>query len=311
MRIVSLLPSATEILCAIGLQDEIVAVTHECDFPTEISALPKITSSRISHETMTSREIDHAVRRQLDGHGTIYNLDTQMLSALKPDLVVTQELCDVCAVSYQTVNNAVRLFSADSKIVSLEPNSIADVFSTILTVGEMTGRSPEAKALTADLIRRLNSLATGTKDLQNRPTVMMLEWLDPPFAPGHWVPEQVTAAGGIPVLASPGQPSRTIDYQDVADADPEFLIFVPCGYYIADIIRQLGHVQFPAGWQKISAIQQGNVWAVDATSYFSRPGPRLVIGAEILAKILHPGIFGPPAIAEAARIDTDLLQFEG
>jgi iron complex transport system substrate-binding protein len=310
MRIVSLLPSATEIFCALGLRDDLLAITHECDFPPGIQNLPKITSSRISHEFMSSREIDHSVRQQLDGHGTIYNLDTETLSKLKPDLIVTQELCEVCAVSFNIVSRAVRIFTSESQIVSLEPNTIEDVFSTIKTLGEMTGRSARASILIAELNEKLAKLKQKTHNISRKPGVMMLEWLEPPFAPGHWVPEQVLAAGGIPLLANEGQPSKTIGYNDIFDADPDILVLIPCGYYIEDILRQLRNVWFPGYFDSIKAIRNGNIWALDATSYFSRPGPRIITGAEILAKVFHPEIFGSPSASEAVRISPNLIQFQ-
>ena len=305
-----MLPSATEILCALGLRDDLLAITHECDFPPGIQNLPKITSSRISHEFMSSLEIDHSVRQQLDGHGTIYNLDTETLSKLKPDLIVTQELCEVCAVSFNIVSRAVRLFTSESQIVSLEPNTIEDVFSTIKTLGEMTGRSARASIIIAELNEKLTNLKQKTRNISRKPNVMMLEWLEPPFAPGHWVPEQVLAAGGIPLLANEGQPSKTIGYNDIFDADPDILVLIPCGYYIEDILRQLRNVWFPGYLDSIKAIRNGNIWALDATSYFSRPGPRIITGAEILAKVFHPEIFGSPSASEAVCISPNLIQFQ-
>src|ERR1700749_4560740 len=190
-RIVSLLPSATEIVCSLGLEDSLVGVTHECDFPPSIIGKPVLTASRISHQTMSSSEIDHAVRSQLDGHGSIYDLDERLLAELKPDLVITQELCEVCAVSYKTVPETARLIETDALVVSLEPNTIQDIFANIRTVGELTGRTPEADALVSELTVRLDSLAVLLTQGEARPRTLGLEWWDPPFAPGHWVPEQV------------------------------------------------------------------------------------------------------------------------
>jgi iron complex transport system substrate-binding protein len=311
MKIVSLLPSATEILCALDLRDELVAVTHECDFPPEVQSLPRITSSRISHESLSSREIDHAVRSQIDGHGSIYDLDTGLLEMLRPDLIVTQELCDVCAVNYQMVSRAARVFSADSRIVSLEPNTIEDVFSTISTLGELTHRRETATKVVNHLQGRLDRLKAKSATITAKPRVMMLEWLEPPFAPGHWVPQQVHAAGGICLLGNAGQPSRTTSYDQILSENPDVLVLIPCGYYISDTIRQIKSVRFPSSWRSMAAINSGQIWALDATSYFSRPGPRLIDGAEILAKLLHPQLFGEPSPSEALKIDANLIQFDG
>lgn len=309
MKIVSLLPSATEIVCGLGLDDELVAITHECDHPSHIADRPAVTASRISHETMSSREIDHAVRSQLDGHGTIYDLDEARLEQIAPDLILTQELCEVCAVSYKLVRNAAKVLKADTTIVSLEPNTISDIFDTILTVGELANVPEAAAKYVSELTARLDAVQNQTADAENKPRVMMLEWLDPPFSPGHWVPEQVEIAGGLSVMGQPGGRSETISYDDILRQDPEVLVLIPCGYYIGDILRQLQSTAFPSNWQQMSAIKAGNVWAMDATSYFSRPGPRVVDGSEILAKVLHPEIFGEPAASEAVRVDIDELRF--
>lgn len=307
IKIVSLLPSATEIVCALGLENDLVAITHECDFPPRISNRPAITASRISHESMTSLEIDHAVRSQLDGHGSIYDLDTALLEHLKPDLIITQELCDVCAVSYKQVQNAARMYVADANVVSLEPNTIEDIFQNILTVGELTGARETAAEVVDELRGRLNLLREKTAAVEARPGAFMLEWLEPPFAPGHWVPEQVEAAGGISLLGSAGERSETTTYDAILESNPEIIVLIPCGYYIKDTIRQLESTIFPAAWKEIPAVKSGEVWALDATSYFSRPGPRVVDGAEILARIFNPDIFGAPGENEAVRVN---IRFE-
>jgi len=309
MKIVSLLPSATEIVCALGLENDLVAITHECDYPREITHLPAITASRISHETMTSSEIDHAVRSQLDGHGSIYDLDTKLLEELDPDLILTQELCDVCAVSYKQVESAAKMYVADSTVVSLEPNTIEDIFNSMLMVGRFAAADQEAKRVVDDLRGRLERVRVKTESIANRPKVFMLEWLEPPFAPGHWVPEQVEIAGGRCLLGEPGRPSITTTYDAIRESKPDVLVLVPCGYYIDDTLRQLENTGFPANWLEIPAIKNGEVWAVDATSYFSRPGPRVVDGIEILAKIFHPDRFGSPSDTEAVRVPTNLLRF--
>lgn len=302
IKIVSLLPSATEIVCALGLEKSLVAITHECDFPARIADRPAITASRISHESMTSLEIDHAVRSQLDGHGSIYDIDTRLLEKLIPDLILTQELCDVCAVSYKQVQKAAKMYVADAQVVSLEPNTIEDIFENILTVGELTGARKIAAGVVDNLRGRLDSVRKRTGGVRSRPGAFMLEWLEPPFAPGHWVPEQVEIAGGIPLLGKAGERSVTTTYEAILESNPEILVLVPCGYYKADTIRQLEGTRFPSGWREIAAVKNDQVWAPDATSYFSRPGPRVVDGAEILAKIFHPGIFGIPDDSEAVRV---------
>ena len=319
LKIVSLLPSATEIVCALGLEENLVGITHECDFPPTIADKPHLTKSRISHETMSSKEIDHAVRRQLDGHGSIYDLDTRLLQELNPDLIITQELCDVCAVSYKTVQKAAKLYVADAKVISLEPNTIEDIFQNIKTVGELCGVAEKAEEVVADLQNRLDKvrerILEATTNPQSairnhKPNVFMLEWLEPPFAPGHWTPQQVEIAGGNCLLGKAGEKSVTTTYQEIIDEQPEILVLIPCGYYTEDILRQLPKTAFPAFFKEIPAFQNGEVWAMDASSYFSRPAPRIVNGVEILAKVFHPEVFGVPSESEAVRVSEDLIKFE-
>jgi iron complex transport system substrate-binding protein len=297
-----LLPSTTEIVCALGLEASLVGITHECDYPPSVVDKPRLTSSRISHETMTSKEIDHAVRTNLDGHGSIYDLDELKLNALKPDLILTQELCEVCAVSYKTVEHAARMFEAEVRVVSLEPNTIGDIFENIRTVGELTGRKSEAERLVGELNRRLDRVRESTAQVGQRPRTLMLEWLEPAFAPGHWVPEQVEIAGGDHAFGRAGQRSVTTTAEEIGAYAPEVIVLIPCGYYKADILRQLPGANLPAGWKDLPAVKSGEVWATDATSYFSRPGPRVVDGVEILARILHPEIFGAPDETQAVRV---------
>jgi iron complex transport system substrate-binding protein len=302
VRIVSLLPSTTEIVCALGLEESLVGITHECDYPPSVAGKPRLTASRISQETMTSAEIDHAVRSQLDGHGSIYDLDEVRLRELKPDLILTQELCDVCAVSYKTVERAARMFEADVRVVSLEPNTIGDIFENILMVGELAGRKSEADRVVGKLRGRLNRVKELTAHVQRRPRTLMLEWLEPAFAPGHWVPEQVAAAGGDQGFGQAGRPSTTTTAEEIRAYAPEVIVLIPCGYYKEDILRQLPSANLPEGWKDLPAVRSGDVWATDATSYFSRPGPRVVDGVEILARILHPEIFGAPDAEQAVRV---------
>jgi len=307
-RIVSLLPSATEIVCALGLEDALVGVTHECDFPASVVGKTVLTASRISHAEMSSAEIDHAVRSQLDGHGSIYELDEERLRELNPDLIITQELCEVCAVSYKTVVGAARMFDAEARVVSLEPETIQDIFANIRTVGALTGREREAESLVNNLTSRLDALAAALAGVHVRPRTLVLEWLEPPFAPGHWVPEQVAFAGGDSSFGNTGGKSRTTTAEEIQAYAPEVVVLAPCGYYKQEIISALARARLPRGFGELPAARAGEVWAVDATSYFSRPGPRVVEGAEILARVIHPELFGPPDETEAVRVPAELIQ---
>ena len=307
IRIASLLPSATEIVCALGLEANLVGVTHECDFPPSVKTKPHLTQSRISHETMTSAEIDAAVREQLTGADSIYKLDEKLLHQLQPDLILTQELCDVCAVSYEEVQRAARMHTADAKVVSLEPTTVDEIFENVRLVGELCGVAERAEDYVLNLQNRLAFLAEKTADVK-RPRTLMLEWLEPFFAPGHWVLEQVKIAGGDCSFGNLGKPSTTTTIEAIADYTPEKIVLIPCGYYIADIVRQLPQTNFPPAWFDLPAVKNNEVWAVDASAYFSRPAPRVVDGAEILAKILHPNIFGAPTETQAVRIASDLMK---
>jgi iron complex transport system substrate-binding protein len=309
MKIASLLPSATEIVCALGLGENLVGITHECDFPASIAGKPHLTASRISHATMSSAEIDHAVRSQLDGHGSIYDLDTTLLEELKPDLIITQELCEVCAVSYKTVLKAAKMYVAGAKVVSLEPNTIADIFDNIKTIGELTNTSEKAEQVVIELQNRLDKIQAKTANIEKRPGVFMLEWLEPPFAPGHWTPEQVEIAGGNCLLGEAGKKSVTTTYREIYESNPEIIVLVPCGYYKEDILRQIPNTEFPAFFRELPAFQTNEIWALDASAYFSRPAPRVIDGTEILAKIFHSEIFGAPSEAEAVRVPKNLLNF--
>jgi iron complex transport system substrate-binding protein len=307
-RIVSLLPSATEIVCALGLEDALVGVTHECDYPASVVGKPVLTASRISHAEMSSAEIDHAVRSQLDGHGSIYELDEARLRELEPDLIITQELCEVCAVSYKTVVRAARMFDAEARVVSLEPETIGDIFANVRTVGALAGREREADSLVSNLTARLDALDAAVASVGRRPRTLVLEWLEPPFAPGHWVPEQVAHAGGDASFGSAGGRSRTTTAGEIRDYAPEIIVLAPCGYYKEETLGALTRSRLPRGFGELPAARAGEVWAVDATSYFSRPGPRVVEGAEILARIIHPEVFGPPQETEAVRVPAELIQ---
>lgn len=310
VKIASLLPSATEIICCLGLEQNLIGITHECDFPITVAGKTILTASRISHKTMSSSEIDHAVRSQIDGHGSIYDLNEKLLHELNPDLIITQELCDVCAVSYKTVQKAAKMYVANAKVVSLEPNSIEDIFSNIKTIGKLCYVAEKADQVVRDLRNRLKKVRTELSQIEKRPRVFMLEWLEPPFAPGHWVPEQVEAAGGECLLGIRGEKSVVTTFDRIIESNPEILVVIPCGYYIKDIRRQIGYTRFPERLKEIRAVKTGNIWAVDATSYFSRPGPRVVVGAEILSRIVAPGLFGEPGPHEAQRIPVESLVFQ-
>jgi iron complex transport system substrate-binding protein len=302
MRIVSLLPSATEIVCALGLSDALVGVTHECDHPPEVAGKPVLTASRIHGRGLGSAEIDHAVSTRLGGHVSLYALDEERLRSLAPDLVLTQELCDVCAVSYAEVRQAARLLEGRTRVVSLEPATIEGIFDTVELVGALTDRVAEATALVASLRARAAAVRERSSTRAARPRVWVSEWLEPPYAAGHWVPDQVDAAGGHEVFSRRGLRSTRVAPEEVVAQAPEVIVLAPCGFGVDEVEREARTVTPFPGWHALPAVRSGEVWAVDASSYYSRPGPRLVDGVELLARILHPEVFGAPDPTRARRV---------
>lgn len=305
MRIVSLLPSATEIVFALGLEQSLVGVTHECDHPAAARTRPVLTASHVPTEALTSAEIDHAVGTRLGGHRSLYALDEARLQGLRPDLILTQELCDVCAVSYTEVQRAIRLLDIGPRVVSLEPTTLDDVLGTIEQVGALTRRTPEATSLVRQLRARLDAVRRRIDPVRRRPRLWVSEWLDPPYSAGHWVPDQVTAAGGDEVFHRQGVPSVRVTPEQVVSAEPEVIVLAPCGLHLDAVEREWTCVQPFSGWERLPAVHAQQVWAVDASSLFSRPGPRLVDGVEVLAQILHPDLFGAPRPDAARRLRGD------
>ncbi len=295
MRIVSLLPSATEIVCAIGLGDELVGVTHECDWPPEVLGKPVVTRSVYDLVGTPSRTIHQLVDSAVHGGSSLYSLDDEALEATQPDLILTQELCNVCAVSYREVNAVAREIDADIKVVSLEPTSLEGIFNTITTVGALTESEDAAVDLVEALRSRLGSVEQTAQRRRDRghvpPRIVALEWLDPPFAVGHWVPEQIRRAGGWDLLGDPGERSVETSWTNVRDVDPEMLVLMPCGFHLADTVTEWERTPRPAFWDELNAVRSGQVFAVDGSAYFSRPGPRVVDGIELLAEIFDPDAF--------------------
>ena len=290
MRICSLLPSGTEILYSLGLGDQVVAVTHECDYPPETAAKPKITEDLIEQGRMTSVEIDHHVSSNIGRHGTIYRLKQDLLETLEPDLIVTQELCEVCAVSYKEVQHAARVLEGRTRIVSLEPTTLNEMLETILLVGELTGRKDAALEKVQELNARLQRVRERVRD-RERPRVYAMEWLDPPFSAGHWVPEMVEIAGGHEVLGKRGSKSERITPERILEAQPEIIVLMPCGFSLERTVEEYRRTRFLPGWS-------GQLYAVDGSSYFNRSGPRLIDGVEILSEIFHPSVLDGPERGE-------------
>ena len=287
MRIASLLPSATEILFALGLDDEIVGVSPECDYPDAARGKTILSKNLITPEMMSQGEIDGKVVEHLRDGGALYHVDDRLLEEAAPDVIFTQGLCEVCAASIEDVKTAAAKLPKAPKVVSLDPTDLDGVLASIETVGRETGRESESRAFVESLRARLLAVETGTWDLERVPTVGCLEWFEPLFNAGHWVPEMVEAAGGADVLAVPGKPSVRIEWRDVATAAPEVVVLMPCGFGVDRAVADSKALARLPGWRDLPAVRRDEVYAVDAASYFSRPGPRLVDGVEILAHVLH------------------------
>jgi iron complex transport system substrate-binding protein len=272
----------------VGAGEALVGVTHECDFPRGVGRLPKLTASKIDGSA-SSAEINAAVGR-LSDEGSIYALDVKLLRELEPDLVITQGLCDVCAVSVDVVQEAAACLPVPPRILSLNPTSLEGVFTDLVAVGGALGRAEEARKEVADLRVRLARAGEAVAG-RGRPRVGCIEWLDPPFSAGHWVPEMVRLAGGEELFAGPGDPSARLTWEEVFEAAPEVLVLMPCGFDARRAVSEARALPGLPGWGEVPAVRSGRVWVADANSYFSRPAPRLVEGVEILARILHPRAF--------------------
>jgi iron complex transport system substrate-binding protein len=291
LRIVSLLPAATEIAAGLGLLDQVVGVSHECDFPEEASARPRVTHCPVHNAGLTSGEVDQWVRRALRDNGTIYTIDEQLLRELQPDVILTQKLCDVCAVGYGTVARLAETLPGRPKVVNLEPTSLSDIFDDIRRVAQACCVSARAEQLVASLSERLETVRRKADRISHRPHCFLMEWVDPPFCSGHWGPELVQIAGGHDSLGRRHQPSAQVDWREVVNTRPEIIVLALCGYDINRARRDYELLRSFPDFDSLPAAHEGEIYLVDASAYFARPGPRIVDSLEILAGILHPREF--------------------
>ncbi|WP_405714513.1 cobalamin-binding protein [Streptomyces xanthophaeus] len=304
MRIVSLLPAATDLVADLGLAADLVGRTHECDWPPEaVAAVPVVTRAEFDAQELSSREISEAVGGAAHSGSSLYTLDTGALAALAPDVVLTQDLCEVCAVSYEGVSRAVRVLDGGPRVLSLEPRTLDDVLDCLVTVGELLGVRERAERRRTQLHARLDEVRRLTAG-RPRPRVVAIEWLDPLWPAGHWVPEQITAAGGDPLLAAPGEHTEPMTWDAVRAARPDVVLVLPCGFPPERTLRERDLLTSLPGWDELPAVRAGQVWVLDGPAYFNRPGPRVVRGAEVLAHVLHGVRAGEPVTgAEARRLD--------
>jgi iron complex transport system substrate-binding protein len=301
VRICSFLPSGTEIVCALGLQEELLGRSHECDYPPGVRAKPAVVRALIDVEGRTPEEIDRAVRETMRERGTLYAADEERIRELAPDLVITQDLCRVCAPSGEDLNSIVRRLPSRPRVLSLNPKGVHGIFDNIVEVGDATGRGQQARRLAADLVRRIQAVQAAVETADARPRVFLMEWLEPIFCSGHWCPEMVEMAGGSEILGRAGEESRRVTWDEVVAAAPEVLVLTPCGFHLDRVLAQAPILFGRPAWSDLPAVRAGRVFAVDADSYFARPGPRVVDGIELLAHILHPDRFGWAGPSDAFR----------
>lgn len=303
-RIVSFLPSATEMACALGLADQLVGITHECDYPPEVRDKTVVVRNVLPIETMSQLEIDEAVAQRMRDGLSLYQVDEKLLRELAPDLILTQNLCQVCAPSGNEVAQVLKVLPQQPEILWLTPKSLDEIFANVMELGAATGRVREAEQLTAAGRERLEKISAVTRELSEPPRVFCMEWLDPVYCSGHWMPEMVAIAGGVDELGQSGSDSIRIPWDDVVNWAPEVLIITPCGFNLDKVIEQTPPLFDYPGWAELPAVRNRRVYAVDANSYFARPSLRVVEGTELLAHLIHPDLFAWQGPVEAfARID--------
>jgi len=288
-RIVSFLPSATEVLYQIGAGDQIFGVTHECKFPESAKRKPKVINSSFDPAKMNSKEIDNKIVELMQSGRDIYVIDDRILKEAEPDLIVAQGVCEVCSPFTKEINRAISILDYKPDVLILDPHDLDDILISIMDVAERVGRIKEGRKLVVSLQNRIDSIRIRSK--QNKPKVLCLEWIDPFFTAGHWIPQMVEIAGGINGLGSYGEPSFRIDIDEIIKFDPDKIILMPCGFDIDRTLIEFKQAKISNEWKSISAVQNNEIFAVDAGAYFSKPSPRTITGLEILAKIIHPDKF--------------------
>lgn len=291
MNIVSLLPSSTEILCALGFRDSLVGRSHECDFPVGVETLPAVTAPKFDPDGR-SYEIDQRVKAVLQEGVSVYRVDADLLKSLQPDVIVTQQQCEVCAVSFEEVHRvACAYLDAEAQIISLEPNALTDVFADIQRVADALGVPERGLRVVGEMQQRMKAISRQAAQIGERPAVATIEWIDPLMAGGNWMPTLVEMAGGRELFGQAAQHSPWITWEALRAADPDVIVVLPCGYDMATTQAEMASLTDREGWSQLRAVQTGRVYITDGNQYFNRPGPRLVESTEILAEILHPQHF--------------------
>lgn len=287
-RIVSFLPAATEMACALGLESQLAGVSHECDFPATVRAKPVVVHAALELATLRPSDIDAAVAARMQSGESLYLVDEALLRALDADLILTQDLCQVCATSGNEVTQLLASLERRPDVLYFTPATLGDIWDNLRALGDASGTRDAAERIIADSLARLNAVAARVRGATTRPRVFFVEWVDPIFCGGHWIPEMIELAGGVDPLAKRGSHSVRVAWDDVVAASPEVIIVAPCGYSQTDAELQIPLLAQRPGWDSLPAVKAGRVHAVDANAYFARPGPRLVDGVEILAELIHP-----------------------
>jgi iron complex transport system substrate-binding protein len=291
MRVVSLLPSATEIVAALGCADQLVGISHECDFPARITDLPRVTQCEIHGADLPSAQIDAWVRETLASRGTLYTLDEDLVRDLQPDVILTQQLCDVCAVNYGSVAAFASSMAGPPLLVNLQPSTLEEILADIGRVGAALGATARAQAVTLELRSRVERVAARAASATSRPTCFLMEWTDPPFCGGHWNPQLVGLAGGVDPIGRAGRPSRRVGWDEIGAADPDLIVLALCGNPLERALQEAAALATNPSWNRLRAVREGHVVTVDGNAYFSRPGPRIVDSLEMLAAIVHPELY--------------------
>ena len=301
LRIASFLPAATEMACALGLGEQLLGVSHECDFPPAVRGKPVVSRNALPVDRMTPAEIDAAVAERIGCGESLYDIDAELLERLAPTHILTQSLCEVCAPSGNEITRALAQLSSKPEVLCFTPHRLEDVHDNLLDLGRATGRSPEAQAIVADSHARLDAVARRVACASRRPRLLFLEWTDPCFCAGHWVPEMISIAGGDDPFGRTGADSARIAWAGIAAWRPEVVIVSPCGYRVEKAAELAGRLVDQPGWAELPAVRSGRVYAVDANAYFARPGPRVADGVELLAHLIHPDLFAWRGPAHASR----------
>jgi iron complex transport system substrate-binding protein len=304
MRICSLLPGATEVVAALGAADDLVGISHECDYPPSVRNKPVLVRPVIDSERSSSPDIDRQVQAAAAAGRNLYSLDEALFARMAPDLVITQDLCHVCAITPDQLQQAIGTLPTPPKLLTLNPTNLNDILDDTERIGEAIGRAAAGHALASRLRSRLDAISHTVAQAGRRPAVVCLEWLDPLYVGGHWVPEMVSRAGGRDLLGRAGARSEKVTWEQVLAAEPDILILMPCSFSAERTLREVHLITARSGWERLPAVRTGRVFAVDSSSFFSRPSPRLVEGVALLASLFHPASVGGALPAGVRRVPT-------